>query len=117
MIGKLSLADGAQSHLGDQEASRLTAHVLLLLLKVFRVVKSFKDLHFPLLLQLMMKRHFEELLQPENGNVVGENLRRKNSSSIAVYANLGVVLTARALCGFIRFAFLSRMSSTLSTSD
>jgi hypothetical protein len=80
LVHEFSFADGAESQLGDEEASRLAAHVLLPLLNVLRVVETFEDLHLSLLLKLVVEGDFEELLEAEQGNVVGENLRIERKS-------------------------------------
>lgn len=77
LVRKFPLTDGTKCQLGDQKAPRLAAHVLLFLLNVLRIVKSFENLHFTLLLELVVEGDLEELLEAEEGNVVGENLEEE----------------------------------------
>lgn len=71
LVGELPLAHRAQRHFRYQKAPRLAAHVLFLALQVLRVVKSLEYLKFALLLELVVKRDFQELFQSKDGNVVG----------------------------------------------
>lgn len=94
LVRELPLANRTNRQLGDQEAARLAAHVLLLLLKILREVKSFEDLRLPLLLQLVVERVFQELLQPQDRNVVGQDL--KNPNLIKISCASSKLLTASA---------------------
>ena len=88
LIRELSLADSTKCHFRYEKASGFATHVLLFLLNVLRIIKPFENLHFSLLLELVMEGNLEEFLKSEKGNVVGENLKKEVGSfekSTAIY--------------------------------
>lgn len=76
LIRKLSLTNHAECQLGDEKAFRLAMHASFLLLQILSIIESLEDLHFSLLLQLVVQCNLEEVFETKQGNVVGQDLER-----------------------------------------